>query len=73
MTEIYVFETIAVVSLLFFVLVLYIIVRQNAFRFLFQIGLALLLAYMFKLLGYAEFFAFIGVGITLSLAYFMKK
>jgi hypothetical protein len=66
-------ETVAIGFLVFLVLVIYIIARQNATKFIFQVVLALILAYGAHLLGWSETLAFIGVGVTLSLAYFMKS
>ena len=66
-------ESIAIGFLIFLVLVIYIIARQSATKFIFQIALAVALAYGANMLGWSETLAFIGVGITLSLAYFMKK
>jgi hypothetical protein len=64
---------IAVGFFLFLGLVVYIIARQRAVRFLLQAGVGLLAAYLLHLAGWSEVMAFIGAGMTLSLAYFMGK
>lgn len=66
-------ESIAIGFLVFLVLVVYIIARQNATKFLFQVALGLVLAFWANSLGWSETLAFLGAGVTLSLAYFMKS
>ncbi|MBR9690047.1 MAG: hypothetical protein GOV01_04080 [Candidatus Altiarchaeota archaeon] len=65
-------ETIAVGTLLFFVLSMYAIVQKASLKFFFQIGVGLLGAILVSWLGWSTEFGMLGMGLTLSMVYFMK-
>ena len=62
-----------VAFLLFAALALYAIAREDATKFLFEIAAGVLFAFLLNLMGVSDFFAYLALGISLSLAYFMKK
>lgn len=65
-------ESVAIGFLIFLVLIIYIIARQNATKFIIQVTLALAIAFWANSQGWSETMAFIGLGITLGMAFFTK-
>ena len=55
-----------------FLLMMYVIARKDSLKFFIQIGGALMIATLFYYLGLSDEMAYIGVGLTLSLVYYMR-
>ncbi len=57
----------------FFIFVMFLVNEQQSMGFLLQIGLGAALALGIMKLGYSREFALLGLGITLTLIYWMPK
>ena len=60
-------------ALLFFSMLLtYILNREHAVRYSLQIAAGVAIAYLINLAGYSTLLAYLALGVTISLAFYMK-
>jgi len=60
-------------ALLFFSMLLtYILNREHAIRYSLQISAGVAIAYLIHLAGYSELLSYLALGVTISLAFYMK-
>ena len=59
-------------TLFFALLLVYILNREKAIRYSLEVFLGLVLAYLIYLVGYSTVMAYLALGVTLSLSFYMK-